>query len=258
MNQRRFVRWGFDADDACELVYPAKALLSNSSASLHAGVSCVSPTLSCDSIKSFCLRKELVCIFDLADAMAANPLVTWHWVKEIPRLLAIHSRCDLHQVHLATTWSIKKLELLSPMYSLYTQANFATSQLKFLVAVQTLLAPSEIEWIIFREPLQEERDYAKWVLDHTLMRWCQPGLVAEGQIFQNHGAAANEHEREQRIRGICSGLLAVWTGNWRDKRIQHVCIKDDNGFPCCSSKEEASEKLAKPFPQCWIGEASFG
>ena len=111
-------------------------------------------------------------VFDLADALPANQLVTWHLAQEAPKVLALHAHCDLHQVHLATTQSIASLELLTPMYSVHTQTNFASCHFKFIIALDRLLAVDQIDIVYHRSPRDADVAYARWVMENTLLRWC--------------------------------------------------------------------------------------
>ena len=90
---------------------------------------------------------RFVAVFHLSDALSANALCSWHWALHAPRLLLIHSRCDLHQVHMATTSAITSLQLLSPMCSLYTQSMVDAPATQLMMAVLELLRTDQVDVI---------------------------------------------------------------------------------------------------------------
>jgi hypothetical protein len=54
MNQRRFVRWSAGADNACEVVLPARIMMSNSASALFAAVDDVVPAVCLERLKQLC------------------------------------------------------------------------------------------------------------------------------------------------------------------------------------------------------------
>ena len=56
MNQRRLVRWSPDANDACEVVLPARIMMSNTAAALHAALESVAPSLNIAKLRELCAK----------------------------------------------------------------------------------------------------------------------------------------------------------------------------------------------------------
>ena len=182
---------------------------------------------------------QFLAVFDIADSLSANKLASLFCAQHAPKLILAHSRCDLRQVHLCTTKGLSLLGLLSPMYSVYTQTNFAKTHISLLVALNSLLQPSEIDIVYGRSPAPEDLEFGEWCLSHTLLRWCQPGLLAEGRLFHREG---DESVWRQRLEGIATAIKAMFNGNWRSARPVHVCRSPD-GPPCCSSPRDTSTKM---------------
>ena len=126
---------------------------------------------------------------------------------------------------------MKPLNIINPMYSLYTQLNLVQFHLKLMSAVSKALKPGKIR-IIFSPAPPEHGAFHKFILETSLQRWVPDHLLEAG----DH---AEIQEARRTTDRVCQAVLRDFHGDWSLSIPEHHC----SGAECCSSPETTSRKM---------------
>ena len=114
-------------------------------------------------------------------------------------MFATHDHCSLRHKHLAMMDGMKPLNIINPMYSLYTQSNLVQFHLKFIGAACAALKPNKIR-IMFADAPPEHGVFHKFILENTLQRWVPAYLLEAGDDAQIQ-------EARRKMEEVCVAVL---------------------------------------------------
>ena len=136
-------------------------------------------------------------------------------------------RCDAHMFHITASVAMSRSGSAGALYSSALLLRAGSHKWHMVRAVATVVH-DELLWLQGGEPLEEDVEYTRHVLKHTLLRHVStenqppPGSAASRAINKLHTFAAE--------------ILNVLNTSWRTQRVGHRCRRLPDGRYCCQTR----------------------
>ena len=237
--QMAHLRWGPAAEQACELVLPAKLLPGTSAQSIWAGLVSTLPVLNTDELHKLSLTVRALVLYNFPDGLAANRVCNTMMKMLVPRALCLMSHCVSHLLMLVWEAGTRK-GMATTLYQMTQVLGHALSNSKVQTAMRSLALESDV--IVGIRAAAADLRFNESVLDCTLRRCLAIGSFfcdADGSRHDPAAAAKTRTEVDEQCRLVQDGL----TGPWSRGRVTHNCFGRLPGNRCCPDYKTARDKV---------------
>ena len=233
------IRWGPDASQFSEIVYPAKIVPATSAHSLWAGLCSSLPALNTDELNRLSKHVRALVLYSYPDGLAANRVCMTFQMMSVPRALCINGHCISHLLMIVWQHGTQKA-MATALYQFTQVLTQGGANAKVQVAIASLAQETDI--IVGVRPSEEDMRFNEIVLDCTVRRalhvgsyFCDPG----GPRYSAIESEAKHQEAKRRSEELQVGL----TSPFFKQRVTHNCWGDLPGNRCCVDARAARDRV---------------